>query len=234
MRNRFYDKLAPDEAFRNAIHKENHTAGSTPKYREKGARQTAEKLLVNQYGWDKSELFKNWSNLERLYVGAFVFEVAARFGIVKGEKEKNNIKWNTYYELTEPIKAQAIKYQTALENRAIFKYPLLDIPKEWEQQTGASRLNTSGGYYQEWFKQDLKLCRDFLSDSKFGTDALKSLLTESGLGNHPEVIRFMYRAGKAISEDSYVGNSEGANAKGNVPKDFNGIANALYSNQQNK
>ena len=44
----------------------------------------------------------------------------------------------------------------------------------------------------------------------------------------------MYRAGKAISEDSYVGNSEGANAKGNVPKDFNGIANALYSNQQNK
>ena len=69
----------------------------------------------------------------------------------------------------------------------------------------------------------------------FGTDALKSLLQETGLGNHPEVIRFMYRAGKAISEDSYVGNSQGANAKGsNIPKDFNGIANALYSNQQNK
>ena len=45
----------------------------------------------------------------------------------------------------------------------------------------------------------------------------------------------MYRAGKAISEDSYVGNSQGANAQGSkVPKDFNGIANALYSNQQNK
>ena len=68
----------------------------------------------------------------------------------------------------------------------------------------------------------------------FGTDALKSLLQESGLGNHPEVIRFMYRAGKAISEDSYVGNSEGAAGKSNIPKDFNGIANALYSNQQNK
>jgi len=69
----------------------------------------------------------------------------------------------------------------------------------------------------------------------FGTDSLKSLLQETGLGNHPEIIRFMYRAGKAISEDSYVGNSEGANAKGNsMPKDFNGIANALYSNQQNK
>ena len=66
----------------------------------------------------------------------------------------------------------------------------------------------------------------------FGTDAFKSLLSESGLGNHPEVIRFMYRAGKAISEDGYVGNSQGANAKGGIPKDFNGIADALYSNQQ--
>ena len=68
----------------------------------------------------------------------------------------------------------------------------------------------------------------------FGTDALKSLLQETGLGNHPEVIRFMYRAGKAISEDSYVGNSEGAMSQGADPKDFNSIANALYSNQQNK
>ena len=68
----------------------------------------------------------------------------------------------------------------------------------------------------------------------FGSDSLKSLLHETGFGNHPEIIRFMYKAGKAISEDSYVGNSLGANAKGGVPKDFNGIANALYSNQQNK
>ena len=68
----------------------------------------------------------------------------------------------------------------------------------------------------------------------FGTDAFKSLLQETGFGNHPEIIRFMYRAGKAISEDSYVGNSQGANPRGsNIPKDFNGIANALYSNQQN-
>ena len=66
----------------------------------------------------------------------------------------------------------------------------------------------------------------------FGTDAFKTLLSESGLGNHPEVIRFMYRAGKAISEDGDVGNSQGANAKGGIPKDFNGIADALYSNQQ--
>ena len=69
----------------------------------------------------------------------------------------------------------------------------------------------------------------------FGTDAFKSLLQETGFGNHPEIIRFMYRAGKAISEDSYVGNSEGADySRNSGPKDFNAIANSLYSNQQNK
>ena len=68
----------------------------------------------------------------------------------------------------------------------------------------------------------------------FGNQALKSLLVETGFGNHPEIIRFMYKAGKAISEDSYVGNSEGAMSEGADPKDFNSIANALYSNQQNK
>lgn len=85
----------------------------------------------------------------------------------------------------------------------------------------------------ETFETNLEVAKTALD--AFGTDPFKQLLSESGLGNHPEVIRFMYRAGKAISEDSYVGNSQGANAQsGNVPKDFNGIANALYSNQQTK
>lgn len=38
----------------------------------------------------------------------------------------------------------------------------------------------------------------------FGTPELTKLLNESGLGNHPEVIRAFYRAGKAISEDKLV------------------------------
>ena len=83
----------------------------------------------------------------------------------------------------------------------------------------------------ENFDSNLTVAKSALDT--FGNDALKSLLAETGFGNHPEIIRFMYRAGQAISEDSYVGNSEGA--KGNsIPKDFNGIANALYSNQQSK
>lgn len=39
----------------------------------------------------------------------------------------------------------------------------------------------------------------------FGSPELRALLNESGLGNHPEVIRLFYRAGKSISEDRFVG-----------------------------
>jgi len=102
-----------------------------------------------------------------------------------------------------------------------------DAKTEWAQESQSDQ--EFGG---ESLGVNLETAKTALN--AFGTDSFKQLLSESGLGNHPEVIRFMYRAGKAISEDSYVGNSQGANPKGDVPKDFNGIANALYSNQQNK
>ena len=99
---------------------------------------------------------------------------------------------------------------------------------EWAEESQSDE--EFGG---ESFASNIEVAKSALN--AFGTDPFKQLLQESGLGNHPEVIRFMYRAGKAISEDSYVGNSEGANPSGSrIPKDFNGIANALYSNQQTK
>jgi hypothetical protein len=64
----------------------------------------------------------------------------------------------------------------------------------------------------------------------FGTPELRSLLNDSGLGNHPEIIRFMVRAGRAISEDRFVGGSAPSPSRGSV-KDFNSAAAALYSNQ---
>ena len=39
------------------------------------------------------------------------------------------------------------------------------------------------------------------------------MLAETGMGSHPEVVRFVYRAGKAISEDTFV--SGRAAVKGN-------------------
>ena len=65
----------------------------------------------------------------------------------------------------------------------------------------------------------------------FGTPELRTVLNQSGLGNHPEIIRFFYRAGKAISEDGYVGSSSGSSSKGQ-PQDFASQASILYSNQK--
>lgn len=38
----------------------------------------------------------------------------------------------------------------------------------------------------------------------FATPELRQMLNESGLGNHPEVVRLFYRVGKAISQDGFV------------------------------
>ena len=81
----------------------------------------------------------------------------------------------------------------------------------------------------EKLQENLSVAKKALD--QFGTPELRALLNESGLGNNPEVIRFMFRAGKAISQDTYVGSTTGANPKGG-PKGFNDMASELYRNQQ--
>ena len=64
----------------------------------------------------------------------------------------------------------------------------------------------------------------------YGSPELLALLNESGLGNHPEIIRVLYRAGKAISEDRFVGGKATA-GKASGPRGFNELASVLYPNQ---
>ena len=46
--------------------------------------------------------------------------------------------------------------------------------------------------------------------NEFGSDGLRDLLeSRTGLGNHPEVIRFMVKVGRALSEDRFVGENQG-------------------------
>jgi hypothetical protein len=52
----------------------------------------------------------------------------------------------------------------------------------------------------------------------FATPELRALLNESGLGNHPEIIRVFVRAGKAISEDRLVTGAQGTTASASDPK----------------
>lgn len=47
---------------------------------------------------------------------------------------------------------------------------------------------------------------------RYGSDAFRQALNESGLGNHPELVRLLVRVGKAMSEDQLVipGTTSGA------------------------
>lgn len=93
--------------------------------------------------------------------------------------------------------------------------------EEWATQTKSDK--EVGG---EALGQNLSYAKKALDT--FGTPELKKLLNESGLGNHPEIVRAFVRAGKAISEDSRVltGNA-GQKVRESTP-----IEHRIYPNQK--
>lgn len=66
-------------------------------------------------------------------------------------------------------------------------------------------------YGGDSFAENLALGKKALD--QFGTPELKTLLNDSKLGNHPEVLRFFIRAGKAISQDGFVPGRQGGARK---------------------
>jgi hypothetical protein len=58
----------------------------------------------------------------------------------------------------------------------------------------------------------------------FGSPELKQMLNETGLGNHPEIIRAFFRVGQAISEDKLVPGGKAPNTAGD--------ARSFYGNSQ--
>lgn len=98
----------------------------------------------------------------------------------------------------------------------------LDVKRTQAQQ---SALQQAAVAWQDASKSDKEFGGDLLAENMglakkaldaFGTPELKALLEQSGLGNHPEIIRAFYRAGKAISEDKLV---VGNGATGGKPAD---------------
>ena len=77
--------------------------------------------------------------------------------------------------------------------------------KEW---TDAATVDKEFG--GEKLKENLGVARKALDT--FGTPELRTLLDTTGFGNHPEVLRLLFRAGKAISEDTIVRGSAAVNA----------------------
>ena len=81
------------------------------------------------------------------------------------------------------------------------------------QWTEASKADKEFG--DEKLKENLGVAKKTLDEfdpipAGEKTTPLRTLLDTTGLGNHPEVLRLLYRAGKAISEDKFVGGKPGS------------------------
>lgn len=50
----------------------------------------------------------------------------------------------------------------------------------------------------------------------YGTPALRELLDQSGMGNHPEMIRFAAKIGKLVGEDTFVGGGSSSSPSGDA------------------
>ncbi|MFI9652834.1 hypothetical protein [Guyparkeria halopsychrophila] len=107
---------------------------------------------------------------------------------------------------------------------------LLDGVTPVMNQRTAERLDAARAEWTESAQKDEEFGGEKLQENlavaktaldQFGTPELQSLLNESGLGSHPEMIRAFYRAGKAMSEDQFV-NGQTRSAQG-------GDARSLYS-----
>lgn len=92
-----------------------------------------------------------------------------------------------------------------------------------QQWTEASTTDKEFG--GEKLKENLGVARKALD--QFGSPELRTFLDTTGLGSHPEVIRMLYRAGKAISEDGFVAGAPGGKSTVNA-------ANVLYDNTTRK
>lgn len=80
-----------------------------------------------------------------------------------------------------------------------------DMKSSWMNETKADK-ELGGAKYSENMEVALKAVRHF------GSGKLNAFLNETGLGEHPEMIRMMHRIGKAISEDTFVDGSGGGDA----------------------
>lgn len=87
---------------------------------------------------------------------------------------------------------KAVETSMVTKQQAAVKQAALD----WKTQTEADP-EVGGTAIKENLATAIK-ARD-----QFATPELTKMLNDSGLGNHPEVVRFFFKVGKAMSEDKF-------------------------------
>lgn len=107
-----------------------------------------------------------------------------------------------YAEIAKDLKLTQEQAQAAFEKLASKGHASQIARVEAMKSEWAQSATSDPEFGGEKLPENLSVAKQALD--AFGTPALKKLLNESGLGNHPEIIRAFYRAGKAISQDGFV------------------------------
>lgn len=118
--------------------------------------------------------------------------------------------------------------QAILERENAFKAAIIDGQQEelaatrekWIEDAKAD--SEIGG---EKFDENIELAKRVVG--KYGTPTLKKYLNETGLGDNPEVIRFMARIGKASKDDEFI-------HAGAAPAAGRSMEDVFYGDSKNK
>ena len=98
---------------------------------------------------------------------------------------------------------------------------LVTAQTEWQTQANENYVNEWAKTQEKWVG-DLKADTEFgganfdnnvsvakQAMERFGSDELKQALNETGMGNHPEIIKVFHRVGSAIAEDTFSNGDSG-------------------------
>jgi len=128
------------------------------------------------------------------------FEVPEEYGI-NDETLTDYQSWAKENNLTQDQAQAGVNMVTKMQEAQVSQW--VEQQKAWVDD--AKKDAEIGG---EKFDQNVSVA--VKARDSFGTSEFSEMLDTSGLGNHPEMIRFLNRVGKAISEDRVI--VSGANA----------------------
>lgn len=115
--------------------------------------------------------------------------------------ELDKVAVEEFTALAKELKLPAEKAQAAVNLVAAMRQREADAHAE--QVAGwAEALKTDKDFGGEQFDANVAVAKQALD--KFGTPDMKALLNQTGLGNHPEVVKLLWKVGQAISEDKAI------------------------------
>jgi len=106
---------------------------------------------------------------------------------------------------------QAQKYVESVHAAAKSEADQLSKTYQDLQQEWVAKAKADPEFGGEKFDENMKFVADAMKE--FGTPELRDALKASGLGNHPEVVRLMYRVGKALEKEEDVVTGDGGSGE---------------------